>query len=61
MAISSTSAVGNASIDVSAVVSSLMTAEQRPLDAINKKIASKELVISELGVVKTKVASLLGP
>ncbi len=60
MAISSTSAVGNASIDVSAVVSSLMTAEQRPLDAINKKIASKELVISELGVVKTKVASLLG-
>jgi len=60
VAISSTSAVGNASIDVAAVVSSLMTAEQKPLDAINKKIASKELVISELGVVKTKVASLLG-
>ena len=60
MAISSTSAVGNATIDVAAVVSSLMTAEQKPLDAINKKIASKELVISELGVVKTKVASLLG-
>jgi len=37
-----------------------MNAEQRPLDAINKKIASKELVISELGVIKTKVASLLG-
>jgi hypothetical protein len=45
---------------VATIVSSLMTAEQRPLDAINKKIAAKELVISELGVVKTKVASLLG-
>jgi len=43
VAISSTSAVSNASIDVAAVVSSLMTAEQKPLDAINKKIASKEL------------------
>jgi flagellar capping protein FliD len=60
VAISSISAVGNASIDVATIVSSLMTAEQRPLDAINKKIATKELVISELGVVKTKVASLLG-
>jgi flagellar hook-associated protein 2 len=60
VALSPTSAVGNASIDVSAVVYSLMTAEQRPLDAINKKIESKQLVISELGVVKTKVASLLG-
>jgi flagellar hook-associated protein 2 len=60
VAISPTSAVGNATIDVATIVSSLMTAEQRPLDAINKKIASKELVISELGVVKTKVASLLG-
>jgi flagellar hook-associated protein 2 len=37
-----------------------MAVEQKPLDAINKKIAAKELVISELGVVKTKVASLLG-
>lgn len=60
MAISSTTAVSNAIIDVATVVSSLMTSEQRPLDAINKKIASKELVISELGVVKTKIASLLG-
>jgi flagellar hook-associated protein 2 len=60
VALSPTSAVGNASIDVAAVVSSLMTAEQRPLDAINKKIASKQLVISELGVAKTKIASLLG-
>lgn len=60
MKISSTSAVSSASIDVSAVVSSLMTVEQRPLDAINKKIASKELVVSELAVIKTKVASLLG-
>jgi len=60
VALSSASAVGNASIDVATIVSSLMSAEQRPLDAINKKIATKELVISELGVVKTKVASLLG-
>ena len=60
MAISSTTAVSNSAIDVATVVSSLMTVEQKPLDAINKKIAAKELVISELGVVKTKVASLLG-
>lgn len=60
MSISSTGAVGIATIDVATVVSSLMTAEQRPLDAINKKIASKQLVISELGVAKTKIASLLG-
>jgi flagellar capping protein FliD len=60
VAISPTSAVGNATIDVAEVVSGLMSAEQRPLDAINKKIASKQLVISELGVVKTKIASLLG-
>jgi flagellar capping protein FliD len=58
--LSSTGAVGKASIDVSAVVSSLMTTEQRPLDVINKKIASKELVISELAVIKTKASSLLG-
>lgn len=60
MKISSTSAVSNASIDVSAVVSSLMAVEQKPLDAINKKIATKELVVSELAVVKSKVASLVG-
>jgi flagellar hook-associated protein 2 len=60
VAISSTSAISNGAIDVATIVSSLMTAEQRPLDAINKKITSKELVISELGVVKTKVSSLLG-
>jgi flagellar hook-associated protein 2 len=60
VALSPTSAVGNTTIDVAEVVSNLMTSEQKPLDAINKKIASKQLVISELGVVKTKIASLLG-
>ena len=46
-----------AAVDVADIVSRLMSAENRPLDAINQKIASKKLVISELGVIKTKVAT----
>lgn len=64
MAISSIgSALGSgtstAAVDVADIVSRLMSAENRPLDAINQKIASKELVISELGTIKTKAATLL--
>jgi flagellar capping protein FliD len=53
------SGTSTAAVDVADIVSRLMSAENRPLDAINQKIASKELVISELGTIKTKVATLL--
>ena len=53
------SGASTAAVDVADIVSRLMSAENRPLDAINQKIASKELVISELGTIKTKAATLL--
>ena len=53
------SGTSTAPVDVADIVSRLMSAENRPLDAINQKIASKELVISELGTIKTKAATLL--
>jgi flagellar capping protein FliD len=53
------SGTSTAAVDVADIVSRLMSAENRPLDAINQKIASKELVISELGTIKTKAATLL--
>ena len=35
-----------------------MTAEKKPLDRLETKIANKQLVISDLGVIKSKVAAL---
>ena len=35
-----------------------MTAENKPLDRIDSKIATKKVVISDLGVIKSKVAAL---
>lgn len=54
---SSTSSSGTASIDVAAVVKELMTVENKPLEAIAAKIKNNTLVISDLGVVKTKLAT----
>jgi flagellar hook-associated protein 2 len=54
---SSTSPSGRASIDVAAVVKELMTVENRPLEAISAKIKNNSLVISDLGVIKTKLAT----
>jgi flagellar hook-associated protein 2 len=54
---SSASASGTASIDVAAVVKELMTVENKPLDAITAKIKTNSLVISDLGVIKTKLAT----
>jgi len=54
---SSASASGTASIDVAAVVKELMTVENRPLEAISAKIKTNSLVISDLGVIKTKLAT----
>ena len=52
------SAVSTNSIDVASIVAQLMTVENRPLDAINNKISTSQAVISDLGVIKSKVAAL---
>ncbi|QWE27146.1 flagellar filament capping protein FliD [Polynucleobacter sp. AP-Ainpum-60-G11] len=60
MAVSSTSSsssTGTASIDVAGIVSQLMTAENKPLDAIKSKITEQQVVISDLGAVKAKVST----
>jgi flagellar hook-associated protein 2 len=49
---------GAASIDVAGIVAGLMTVENKPLDAIKAKISDKQLVISELGSIKSKVSAL---
>lgn len=60
MAVSSTNSStssSTASIDVAGIVSQLMTAENRPLDAIKTKISEQQVVISDLGAVKAKVST----
>ena len=60
MAVSSTNSStssGTASIDVAGIVSQLMTAENKPLDAIKAKITEQQVVISDLGAVKAKVST----
>lgn len=58
MAVSpSNSSTSTASIDVSGIVQQLMTAENRPLEALKTKISQQQVVISDLGVVKSKVAA----
>ena len=60
MAVSSTSSnssAGTSSIDVAAIVEQLMTVENRPLDKIQTQIEQKKLVISDLGTIKSKVAT----
>jgi flagellar hook-associated protein 2 len=54
---SSASSSGTASIDVAAVVKELMTVENKPLEAITAKIKTNSLVISDLGIIKTKLAA----
>ena len=60
MAVSSTSSsssAGTSSIDVAAIVDQLMTVENKPLDKIKSQIEQKKLVISDLGTIKSKVAT----
>jgi flagellar hook-associated protein 2 len=45
------------SIDVAAIVEQLMTVENKPLDKIKTQIEQKKLVISDLGTIKSKVAT----
>ena len=53
----SASSSGAASIDVAAVVKELMSVENKPLEAINAKIKTNSLVISDLGLIKTKLTT----
>ena len=53
----STSATNTGSIDVAGIVQQLMTVENRPLDQIKSKIADRNLVISDLGTIKSKVSA----
>jgi flagellar hook-associated protein 2 len=58
MAVSSTSSSNSTtSIDVAGIVDSLMKAEKAPLTALQAKITKEETVISDLGVIKGKIAS----
>jgi len=58
MAVSpSNSSTSTASIDVSGIVQQLMTAENRPLETLKTKITQQQVVISDLGAVKAKVAT----
>ena len=52
------SAVSTNSIDVATIVAQLMTVENHSLDALKAKIAASQTVISDLGVMKSKVATL---
>ncbi len=57
---SSTSAAATTtnSIDVSAIVSSLMASEKKPLESLTSKVSTKQLIISDLASVKSKVVAL---
>jgi len=61
MAVNSTgSAGGNSSIaqiDVASIVDQLMSIENKPLNQINKKIEKQSIVISDLGVIKSQMAT----
>jgi flagellar hook-associated protein 2 len=58
MAVSSSkSSTSTASIDVSGIVQQLMTAENRPLESLKSKISQQQVVISDLGAIKSKVAA----
>jgi len=46
------------SIDVAAIVSSLMTSERKPLEALVKSVSQKELIVSDLANLKSKVSTL---
>jgi len=54
---STNSSNSSAQIDVAAVVTQLMAVENKPLDAITKKIENQKLVISDLGTIKSKFSA----
>jgi len=60
MAVSSTNSntsLGASAIDVAGIVEQLMSVENRPLEKLKTQIEQKNLVISDLGTIRSKVAS----
>jgi flagellar hook-associated protein 2 len=53
----SNTSLGASAIDVAGIVEQLMTVENRPLEKIKTQIEQKKLVISDLGTIKSKVAT----
>jgi len=53
-----TSSVSTNSIDVASVVSQLMSVANRPLQSLENKVATKNVMISDLGVLKSNITSL---
>jgi len=51
-------ATTTSSIDVSSIVSSLMQSANVPLDSLNAKIKKQELIVSDLGAIKSKATLL---
>ena len=58
MVISSTGLATNASIYEASIVSQLMSLGNKTIERIEAKIASQKVVISDLGVIKSKFAAL---
>jgi flagellar hook-associated protein 2 len=53
----STTGLSTTSIDVASIVSQLMTIENKPLDALKAQTTTENVVISDLGSIKSKVSA----
>jgi len=56
-ATNSNTSLGASAIDVAGIVEQLMSVENRPLEKLKTQIEQKNLVISDLGTIRSKVAS----
>ena len=54
---STSSSTSTASIDVASIVTQLMTVANKPLDSVKSQIAKENLAISDLGTLKSKLAT----
>ena len=57
MAVSSATNSSTTSIDVASIVEQLMKVENKPLESLTSKIDQQKLIISDLGTIKSKVAT----
>lgn len=58
MASVSSASSSSGAIDVASIVEQLMVPEKKPLDAVKASITKEDLIISDLGSVKSKVSAL---
>jgi flagellar hook-associated protein 2 len=56
-ATNSNTSLGASAIDVAGIVEQLMSVENRPLEKLKTQIEQKNLVISDLGTIRSKIAS----